>query len=103
MWQAVHGPIPIGLKVRHDCDNPRCINVDHLQLGTHADNMADRNRKNRQARGEQQGLARLTEEQVRAIRKSAESQAVTAKRFNISCANVSFIRNRKTWAHVGDI
>jgi hypothetical protein len=40
-WEMANGPIPDGLVIRHDCDNPPCVNPDHLRPGTHADNMAD--------------------------------------------------------------
>ena len=38
-WAAVHGPIPKGAHVLHSCDNPPCINVEHLSLGTHTENV----------------------------------------------------------------
>lgn len=47
-WTIGRGPIPKGIHVLHHCDNPRCVNYEkHLFLGTHADNMADMNAKNR--------------------------------------------------------
>jgi HNH endonuclease len=48
-WELTNGPIPPDMFVCHHCDNPPCCNVDHLFLGTHADNMADMRAKGRQA------------------------------------------------------
>lgn len=54
-WQIANGPVPDGFLVCHTCDNPPCCNINHLFLGSHAENMADRDRKGRQASGDQNG------------------------------------------------
>ena len=55
LWQHLNGPLPPGYEVCHTCDNPLCCNPAHLFVGTHADNMADRDAKGRQARGSRTG------------------------------------------------
>lgn len=67
-WVAARGPIPNGLFVCHACDNRVCVNVAHLFLGTHQDNMRDRNAKGRQARGLRHGMAKISDDAVAAVR-----------------------------------
>ncbi len=50
-WTEEHGPIPDGMVVRHRCDNPRCYNVEHLQLGTQSDNTQDMHERGRYVNG----------------------------------------------------
>ena len=63
-WEIHNGPIPEGLQVLHDCDNSKCVNPNHLFLGTNEDNHKDKLRKGRQAKGERSG-PRLHPERMR--------------------------------------
>jgi hypothetical protein len=72
IYEQKHGKIPKGVFVLHNCpsgDNPKCININHLWLGTQQDNMNDMLQKGRATSGETQWFHKLTEKQVRKIRK----------------------------------
>lgn len=92
--------IPKGKHVLHDCDNPLCVNPKHLRLGTNQDNVDDRNRKERQARGNQHGLSKLTKEQVIEIRNRTESQRNLAEEYGVHHRLICKIKRREIWRHV---
>ena len=97
----IHGEV-----VRHTCDNPRCINPEHLLLGTHQDNMADKVSRNRQAMGETNGNVTLTADQVRYIRdnfvpRSTEyGREAMSRMFGVSTSCISRVVNRHIWKHL---
>lgn len=94
MYLHAKGEIPDGLVVMHDCDEPACVNPEHLHLGTMRENtrqMFRRNRSNRQ---------RFTPEQVQAIREDPRHQRVIAAAYGTSQSNVSAIKSRTNWSYV---
>jgi hypothetical protein len=101
-WECERGPIPAGLQVLHSCDNPPCRNIDHLFLGTNADNMADKVAKGRQLSGENHGKAKLTEVEVLEIRAIPLDvpHRVMGAMYGVSRETISQIRRRFRWAHV---
>jgi hypothetical protein len=102
-WMHFNGDIPIGLKVLHKCDVRACVNPEHLFLGSSKDNSVDMVKKGRSARGERQGLSKLSSQDVADIRnqysrgrsKSEFSLYGLAKRYGVSHAQISNIVNFK--------
>lgn len=104
-WELAGNDLPEGLDVCHKCDTPSCINVEHLFLGTRAENMQDMARKGRSSdtRGEKSGKAVLTNGDV-AIMKELYSvgrtQAYIASLYEVHPAHVSRILSGKRWPHM---
>lgn len=92
-WMVHRGPIPAGLIVCHRCDNPPCVNPDHLFLGTKAENSRDMVRKGRQKRGEDLPQSKITDAQVEQIRAIIGiPQTQIAAMFGLAQSTVSQIR-----------
>ncbi len=97
------GEIPDGIEVCHSCDNPVCINPDHLFLGTHDDNMKDAVSKLRIKWGENHGMAILSENSVREIirrGKRGQSSKGLAAEFGVSEVTIRRIKNGRGWKHL---
>lgn len=99
-YEAVHGPIPKGLFVRHSCDNRKCIEISHLLIGTHQQNMNDMTSRGRQAKGEKNASAKLTEDRVIAIRLDPRSHYSMALAEGVHKNVVAQIRRGKSWRHI---
>jgi hypothetical protein len=90
--------IPDGLVVRHKCRYTHCVNPEHLELGTLADNQADRIRDGTDCRGIKNPQCKLTEEQVLTIRNSKEKINVLASSYHVSRTCISDIKNGRSWS-----
>lgn len=90
--------------ILHACDNPPCINIMHLSVGSKADNNRDRDQKGRQAKrlGEDNPRARLTIDKVRFIRRTDGifSGSLVAKVLDVHRDTISAVRRRKNWGHI---
>ena len=104
-WVKANGPIPKGMLVCHSCDNPSCINPDHLWLGTPKQNMEDKQRKGRgrytghDCRGESNPNSRLTQEQVNEIRAKYRwgLGPVLAKEYGVGAFMITRIIRNEAW------
>jgi len=99
-------PLGAGMWALHTCDEPGCVNPEHLWEGTRDDNREDMLEKGREARGESHGLAKLTDSQIAEIRHlyaSGVTQDVIGAKFNVTGNNVGFVVRGATWRHVGGL
>ena len=101
-------PIQEGFEALHSCDNPTCINPDHLREGSHLENMGDMVSRQRCARlrGSQNGNSKLTEDDVRAIRQMGSgvfvNKTVIARMFGVDRALVARIIDGRAWSWLND-
>ena len=96
-YMLSNGNIPDNLDVRHKCRYKNCVNPEHLELGTHAENMKDTIRDKTSTRGTKHPKNKLTETQVREIRLSNKSQKEIAKEYRVDPSTISDIKRRLIW------
>lgn len=101
-WMRHNGPIPNGLFVCHKCDNRKCVNPEHLFLGSPADNSADMVAKGRgkgSARlGAENPMSKLKDFEVEAIKASTASCRELAEAFGVSKSQIHRIKKGVQWA-----
>lgn len=101
-FELHHGPVPPGLYVCHSCDNPSCVNPEHLFAGTHQDNTDDKVRKGRSARliGSGNPMSRLAPGDVLAIQSDGRAKESIAADYGISTSHVRDIKAGRRWGHL---
>jgi hypothetical protein len=101
-YQVHKGPIPDGLMVRHLCGNKLCVNPDHLDPGTMADNAQDGIRLGETLRGSKNGRSKMSEADAEYIYHNPDKLTgrQLAMKFGVSPATICLIRQGKRWAHV---
>lgn len=102
-WMLAYGKEPTTFLL-HSCDNPKCVNTDHLREGTHQDNAKDRVERNRQPKGSNVANAKLTESEVLKIRDLLAEKKLTQTKigemFGVKRKTIVKIKARLTWKHL---
>lgn len=102
VWFWEFGRMPQGV-VRHSCNNRICVNILHLSEGTHADNARDMVEADRQAKGEKNARAKLTEAQVVSIIsfvKHGADRVELAEKFSVTLSQINRIASGESWKHI---
>ena len=98
-YKVHKGEIPEGYVVRHTCDNPCCVNPDHLLIGTQWDNVQDTISRGRASKppvfmGASNNKTKLTDEETQLVLTPTQSNVELAKSLNVSTTRIRQIRNK---------
>lgn len=98
MWTLTYGAP--SLYILHTCTNRHCINPKHLYEGTQKQNVQDQIKAGTFVKGSKNGLAKLTEEDVKHIRKSIFSTRALATYYSVSYYTIWDVKRNRSWQHV---
>lgn len=101
-FELHHRKLELDEHALHKCDNPCCVNPDHLFAGSHADNMRDMASKGRvpYRKGESAPRAILKEDQVRSIRADTRSYSQLAKAYGVNRSTICHLKTYRSWRHI---
>lgn len=91
------GEIPVGLFILHSCDNPSCVNPEHLRAGTQSENIKEMHSKNR---GYRQPHLKITDEMLKEIKESKLTQKQIALKYNVHQSTICKLKQRKNYAKI---
>ncbi len=102
-WELEHGPLTDGTVLLHTCDNPKCVNVKHLSIGSQSENLIDMKEKGRAAKGSENANTKLSESDIPTIRRLAKmgfTPTKIATRFEVDAAAIKDVLTGRTWSHI---
>ncbi len=103
VWIANNGKIPQGYFICHSCDNPACIRLDHLFLGTQKDNIDDCIKKKRNSYGEKNHMSKLTEiqaKEIKNLKNTGKNIKELCEKYNVKPACIKHIWAGTRWKHI---
>lgn len=104
-FETFNGPVPPRQVVRHTCHNQRCVNPEHLVLGTHRDNVRDAmergtHRRGNSMKGSENPLSKITEQQARDILLDERPVRVISAEYGVASRTIYDIKQRVSWKHI---
>lgn len=99
-WALHNEKIPKDMMVLHSCDNPWCVNPEHLSLGTSDDNIRQRNERGRTAHGRNTRHVKLQPEDVIHIRISDKTHSELAREYDVNPSTIAMARTGQKWKHL---
>lgn len=103
-WEMAKGAVPDGMCLRHACDNPPCVDVEHLSVGTYAQNSQDMAARKRSTHGSRNPQSALTEAKVAEIlellKAGGRTQASIAREYGVVDSAITRIKKGYGWKHV---
>lgn len=102
-YETYMGRIPKGLQIRHNCDNPSCINPDHMTVGTSQQNVEDRDLRGRTRQGVKHANSKFSESDIREIRASSENNYALGRRYGVAESTIRHIKSRFSYRSVPEV